>query len=205
MKEVSEVEVTTAIDKEQSLKLLEQAGTLILQALNKNINEPGLIETPKRFAKMIMEQCEGEFVTDKDIIRMFDKCFPQDSEDIVTCCNIPVFSHCEHHLALMYDMTVSIGYYPNGKVIGLSKMARIADMVAKRLQLQERIGNQIKNILSNILETKNVIVVVSGKHSCMTARGIKKPEAGTVTVHTSGRFKYIDEQEKFMEIVRLSK
>ena len=75
MKEVSEVEVTTAIGKEQSLKLLEQAGTLILQALNKNINEPGLIETPKRFAKMIMEQCEGEFVTDKDIIRMFDKCF----------------------------------------------------------------------------------------------------------------------------------
>ena len=124
MKEVSKVEVN--IDKEQSLKLLEQAGTLILQALNKNINEPGLIETPKRFAKMIMEQCEGEFVTDKDIIRMFDKCFPQDSEDIVTCCNIPVFSHCEHHLALMYDMTVSIGYYPNGKVIGLSKMARIA-------------------------------------------------------------------------------
>ena len=195
MKEVSKVEVN--IDKEQSLKLLEQAGTLILQALNKNINEPGLIETPKRFAKMIMEQCEGEFVTDKDIIRMFDKCFPQDSEDIVTCCNIPVFSHCEHHLALMYDMTVSIGYYPNGKVI--------ADMVAKRLQLQERIGNQIKNILSNILETENVIVVVSGKHSCMTARGIKKPEAGTITVHTSGRFKYIDEQEKFMEIVRLSK
>lgn len=203
MKEVSKVEVN--IDKEQSLKLLEQAGTLILQALNKNTNDPGLIETPKRFAKMIMEQCEGEFVTDKDIIRMFDKCFPHNSKDIVTCCNIPVFSHCEHHLALMYDMTVSIGYYPSGKVIGLSKMARIADMVAKRLQLQERIGNQIKHILSNILETEDIIVVVSGKHSCMTARGIKKLDAGTVTVHTLGRFRFIDEQEKFMKIVRLSK
>ena len=186
MKEVSKVEVN--IDKEQSLKLLEQAGTLILQALNKDTNDPGLIETPKRFAKMIMEQCEGEFVTDKDIIRMFDKCFPQDSEDIVTCCNIPVFSHCEHHLALMYDMTVSIGYYPNGKVIGLSKMARIADMVAKRLQLQERIGTDIADIMQMVTGSEDVAVIIKGSHSCMTARGVKKPGI-TETCCLRGSFK----------------
>ena len=198
MKEEYKMENT----KEQ---MLISAGELILQAFGKDLQDPSLKETPKRFAKMMLEQLEGEFYSDSDLVSKFGKCFETTGHGIVTCTNIPVFSHCEHHLALMYNMNVSIGYYPRTKVIGLSKMARIADMVAKRFQIQERMGFSIHRIMSAILSTDNVIVMIEGEHSCMTARGIKKPEAGTITVHTSGRFKYIDEQEKFMEIVRFSK
>ena len=89
----------------------------------------------------------------------------------------------------MYDMKVSVAYVPNGKVIGLSKIARIADMVGKRLQLQERIGSDIAEIMQEILDTKDVAVVIEGTHSCMTARGIKKNAASTKTYTLRGAFR----------------
>ena len=154
---------------------------------------------------MMLEQLEGEFYSDSDLVSEFGKCFETTGHGIVTCTNIPVFSHCEHHLALMYNMNVSIGYYPKTKVIGLSKMARIADMVAKRFQIQERMGFSIHRIMSAILSTDNVIVMIEGEHSCMTARGIKKPGAVTRTLHTSGVFENLDEQQSFINLVRSSK
>lgn len=101
---------------------------------------------------------------------------------------INCFSYCEHHIALMYNMTVDVGYIPNGKVIGISKIARIADAVTKRLQIQERIGKEIRDILTKILGTEDVIVVIQGEHSCMTARGIKKPGVKTKTASCGGQF-----------------
>lgn len=198
MKEEYKMENT----KEQ---MLISAGELILQAFGKDLQDPSLKETPKRFAKMMLEQLEGEFYSDSDLVSKFGKCFETTGHGIVTCTNIPVFSHCEHHLALMYNMTVSIGYYPRTKVIGLSKMARIADMVAKRFQIQERMGFSIHRIMSAILSTDNVIVMIEGEHSCMTARGIKKPGAVTRTLHTSGVFENLDEQQSFINLVRSSK
>lgn len=198
MKEEYKMENT----KEQ---MLISAGELILQAFGKDLQDPSLKETPKRFAKMMLEQLEGEFYSDSDLVSKFGKCFETTGHGIVTCTNIPVFSHCEHHLALMYNMNVSIGYYPRTKVIGLSKMARIADMVAKRFQIQERMGFSIHRIMSAILSTDNVIVMIEGEHSCMTARGIKKPGAVTRTLHTSGVFEYLDEQQSFINLVRSSK
>lgn len=198
MKEEYKMENT----KEQ---MLISAGELILQAFGKDLQDPSLKETPKRFAKMMLEQLEGEFYSDSDLVSKFGKCFETTGHGIVTCTNIPVFSHCEHHLALMYNMNVSIGYYPRTKVIGLSKMARIADMVAKRFQIQERIGFSIHRIMSAILSTDNVIVMIEGEHSCMTARGIKKPGAVTRTLHTSGVFENLDEQQSFINLVRSSK
>lgn len=198
MKEEYKMENT----KEQ---MLISAGELILQAFGKDLQDPSLKETPKRFAKMMLEQLEGEFYSDSDLISKFGKCFETTGHGIVTCTNIPVFSHCEHHLALMYNMNVSIGYYPRTKVIGLSKMARIADMVAKRFQIQERMGFSIHRIMSAILSTDNVIVMIEGEHSCMTARGIKKPGAVTRTLHTSGVFENLDEQQSFINLVRSSK
>ena len=126
---------------------------------------------------------------------MFDKTFDQDlelsgkSDDMVYVRDIEIFSYCEHHMALMYDMKVSVAYIPNGKVIGLSKIARIADMAAKRLQLQERIGSDIAEIMQEILDTKDVAVVIEGTHSCMTARGIKKNAASTKTYTLRGAFR----------------
>lgn len=198
MKEEYKMENT----KEQ---MLISAGELILQAFGKDLQDPSLKETPKRFAKMMLEQLEGEFYSDSDLVSKFGKCFETTGQGIVTCTNIPVFSHCEHHLALMYNMNVSIGYYPRTKVIGLSKMARIADMVAKRFQIQERMGFSIHRIMSAILSTDNVIVMIEGEHSCMTARGIKKPGAVTRTLHTSGVFENLDEQQSFINLVRSSK
>lgn len=198
MKEEYKMENT----KEQ---MLISAGELILQAFGKDLQDPSLKETPKRFAKMMLEQLEGEFYSDSDLVSKFGKCFETTGHGIVTCTNIPVFSHCEHHLALMYNMNVSIGYYPRMKVIGLSKMARIADMVAKRFQIQERMGFSIHRIMSAILSTDNVIVMIEGEHSCMTARGIKKPGAVTRTLHTSGVFENLDEQQSFINLVRSSK
>ena len=92
-------------------------------------------------------------------------------------------------MALMYDMKVSVAYLPKGKVLGLSKIARIADMVAKRLQLQERIGTDIAYIISKVTGSLDVAVIIEGSHSCMTARGIEKTSAKTVTTTLKGRFK----------------
>ena len=99
-----------------------------------------------------------------------------------------MFSYCEHHMALMYDMKVSVAYIPHGRVLGLSKIARIADMVAKRLQLQERIGSDIAYVVGKAAGSPDVAVLIEANHSCMTARGIKKPGTKTYTTTFRGAF-----------------
>lgn len=161
----------------------------ILIALGDNPDREGLKDTPKRVAKMYEEVFEGMTHTNEEIATMFGTTFEEEScveevhNNMVIVRDIPIHSYCEHHLALMYNMKVSVVYIPNKKIIGLSKIARIADMVGKRLQLQERIGADIAEIVSMITETKDVGVVITGEHSCMTARGIKKP--GTLTTTTT--------------------
>lgn len=162
----------------------------ILEALGDDPDREGLKETPQRVAKMYAEVFAGMNYTNAEIAAMFDKTFTQSSQadDLVVVKDIDVFSYCEHHLALMYDMKVSVGYFPKGKVIGLSKIARIADMAARRLQLQERLGQDIAEILSMVTGSEDVAVVISGCHSCMTARGIQKPGTKTITETYRGRF-----------------
>lgn len=167
---------------------LEKAALYILEGLGRNPKDAGVVDTPKRFVKMCREVFAGMDYTNKELANMYDKCFDCDNNGLVVESRIPVFSYCEHHLALMYDMYVSVGYIPQGRVIGLSKIARIADMCAKRLQLQERIGQDIFEVLSSILNTEDIIIVIEGKHACMTTRGIKKPESITRTALCKGRF-----------------
>ena len=170
-------------------ELVKESIRNILIGIGENPDRPGLVETPDRVARMYKEVFEGVQYTNDEIGQMFNKCFTDvNTEDLVVIGNIPVFSYCEHHIALMYDMTVDVGYIPKGKVIGLSKVARIADMVGKRLQLQERIGSDILEILTKVLDTEDVAVRISGRHSCMTARGIKKPSI-TTTCALSGAFR----------------
>lgn len=182
---------------------VEVAIKMLLEALGDNPEREGLIETPKRVAKMYQEVFEGMCYTNQEIAKMFNKCFEDTSTgDLVVIDNIPIFSYCEHHMALMYDMKVSVGYIPNGKVIGLSKVARIADMCGKRLQLQERIGTDIYEILKEILETDNIIVVIEGSHSCMTARGIKKVGSKTKTACCHGLFRTNSElRQEFYSLI----
>lgn len=167
----------------------------ILEALGDDPDREGLKETPERVAKMYEEIFEGMNYTNHEIAMMFDKTFEEkmdfetDSQDMVIVRDIDIYSYCEHHMALMYDMKVTVAYIPKGKVIGLSKIARIADMVGKRLQLQERIGSDIAEIMQEILGSEDVAVMIEGTHSCMTARGIKKTQATTKTYTLRGVFK----------------
>ena len=168
---------------------IEVAVRMLLEALGDDPNREGLVETPKRVAKMYNEVFEGMKYTNDEIAEMFSKCFTTENDDLVVVKDIPIFSYCEHHMALMYNMTVSIAYIPNGKVLGLSKFSRIADMVGKRLQLQEKIGSDIADIMEKATGSKDVLVVVQGEHSCMTARGIKSRGSKTRTAAIRGRFK----------------
>ena len=163
---------------------------MMLEALGDDPDREGLKDTPKRVAKMYEEVFEGMCYTNEEIANKFNKCFEDTTTgDLVIVGPIDVFSYCEHHLALMYDMKVSVAYIPNGKVIGLSKIARIADMAAKRLQLQERIGNDIAEIIQLVTGSQDVAVFIEASHSCMTARGIKNAGARTQTQTLRGKFK----------------
>lgn len=163
----------------------------ILVALGDDPEREGIRDTPDRVAKMYEEVFDGMNYSNDEIAAMFDKSFEQpgyNSDDLVLVKDIEVFSFCEHHLALMYNMSVSVAYVPKGRVLGLSKIARIADMVAKRLQLQERIGTDIAYIMSKVTGSEDVAVIIEGCHSCMTARGIRNKSAKTVTTTLKGKF-----------------
>lgn len=176
--------------KQIDTSAIQEAVRTILVALGDDPNREGLKDTPKRVTKMYAEVFEGMCYTNEEIANKFNKCFEEGATgDLVTIADIPIFSYCEHHLALMYNMKVHVGYLPKGKIIGLSKVARIADMVGKRLQLQERIGADIAEVLEMVLGTDDIIVVIEGEHSCMTARGIKKPGTKTRTATLRGVFK----------------
>ncbi|MCD7982088.1 MAG: GTP cyclohydrolase I FolE [Clostridiales bacterium] len=166
----------------------------LLIALGDDPQREGLLDTPERVARMYEEVFEGMNYSNQEIARMFDKTFEEDltfsqtNSDFVIVKDIDIFSFCEHHMALMYDMKVTVAYVPDGRVIGLSKIARIADMVSKRLQLQERIGTDIAEIVSLVTGSPDVAVLIEGCHSCMTARGIRKTDAKTYTSTLRGRF-----------------
>ncbi len=187
-------------------KAIEEHIRGILIALGDDPEREGIKDTPQRVARMYAEVFEGMNYSNQEIAEMFSKNFevPSSSqEDMVVVKDIEVFSYCEHHLALMYDMKVTVAYIPRGRVIGLSKIARIADMVAKRLQLQERIGTDIAEVISLATGSPDVAIYIEGNHSCMTARGIKKPSAKTVTTTFRGRFEdEIALQNKLLMMIR---
>lgn len=179
-----------AIDK----KKIEEHVRGILEALGENPDREGLIDTPKRVANMYEEVFEGIKYSNKDIAEKFGVTFEEEDiyteehMDMVIMKDIELFSYCEHHLAMMYNMKAAVAYLPNKKVLGLSKIARIAEMAAKRLQLQERIGKDIAEIICMATGSDDVAVIITGEHGCMTTRGIKKPGTKTTTTTLRGRF-----------------
>lgn len=161
----------------------------ILGEIDPHPNREGLQETPRRMLGYFKELFEGALYTNQEIAKMFDKEFEVGSKDLVVMNGIHCFSHCEHHCALM-ELTIHIAYIPNnGKVLGLSKFPRICDMVCKRLQIQERIGMDICDVLE-CLGMEDVMVVIDGRHACVNARGIKQPETITRTNCVRGVFDY---------------
>lgn len=181
------------------LEKIEQAVTMLLEGIGEDPNREGLKETPKRVARMYEEVFEGIKYSNHEIANMFGKTFEEEDRggnDIIVLKDISIFSYCEHHLALMYDMKVNVSYVPKGRVIGLSKIVRICEMAAKRLQLQERLTNDIADIIMEATGAEDVAVQISGYHSCVAARGIKNVSTKTVTQTFRGAFKDDYEMQK---------
>ena len=168
----------------------------LLEALGADLESPAMCETPKRMVKYLMEVFEGQLYTNEEIAKKFDKQFEIGSDDLVVVKDITVFSHCEHHMALMYDGKIAIAYLPkDGKVLGLSKFARIAELVCKRFQVQERIVRDIAEVLEFLGMKDFMVVMYDTKHACMTTRGVKNYTSKTDALLTRGAFREKDQLE----------
>lgn len=171
----------------------KEAVKLLLESFGEDINREGLKETPRRVAGYWKELLEGNEYTNQEIADKFKKDFEVSSNPLVVKEIKNVFSHCEHHLALMYNMKVVVAYIPvkldNGKykVIGLSKIPRIVELCAKRLQLQEKLAEDIAECISLATGSNDVYVNIIGDHACVSARGAKSDGFTDVT-YLKGKF-----------------
>ena len=166
-----------------NVQQIEQAVRLILEAIGEDPNREGLLDTPKRVAKMYVEVFSG--LTEDPKVHL-QTVFSEDHEELVLVKDIPFYSMCEHHLVPFFGVA-HVAYSPRGgKVTGLSKLARTVETVARRPQLQERITATVADAIMETLEPHGVMVVVEAEHMCMTMRGVKKPGAKTVTTAVRG-------------------
>jgi GTP cyclohydrolase I len=164
---------------------IEEAVKMILEAVGEDPDREGLLDTPKRVARMYEEIFSG---LHQDPKQYFETIFGEEHEEMVLVKDITFHSVCEHHLVPFYGKA-HVAYIPkNGKVTGLSKLARAVEAISKRPQLQERITSTIANSIMESLEPHGVMVVVEAEHMCMTMRGVKKPGAQTVTSAVRGVF-----------------
>lgn len=168
----------------------EEAVKLLLESFGEDINRQGLKETPRRVAGYWQELLEGNNLSNKEIAEKFSKNFEVGYDPIVTIYQDNLYSHCEHHLALMFDGSAIVGYVPiknsdgTYKVLGLSKIYRIIDMCCKRLQLQEKLAADIAECISLATGSDSVYVNLNMRHGCVSARGIKASGATNVTFMT---------------------
>ncbi len=178
---------------------IEQAIRLYLEGIGEDVNREGLLETPNRIARMCEEIYGG---MDEDAGVHLAKQFAVTSNEMVIEKDITFYSMCEHHLMPFYGKA-HIAYIPQGKVVGLSKLARTVEVFARRAQIQEKLTAQIADALEEHLNPAGVMIMLEAEHMCMTMRGIKKPGSKTVTVVTRGAFENNQLlQNQFMNMVR---
>lgn len=150
-----------------------------LKSIGENPDRPGLVETPARVAKAWQHWTSGYRQDPTEVMKAFED-GAEDYNELIVVRNIPVYSHCEHHLAPFFGKA-TVGYMPNGKIVGLSKLTRLVECFTKRLQVQERLTMQVANALMEILEPRAAGVVVRCRHLCMESRGIRTTGEETVT------------------------
>ena len=167
------------------LPRIERAVREILAAVGEDPDREGLRETPARVARMYAEMFAGLHVDPREHLK---KCFTEQYDEVVLVRDISFCSMCEHHL-LPFMGVAHVAYIPKGKVVGLSKLARIVEVVARRPQVQERMTEEIANMLTTELNAKGVAVVIEATHTCMTIRGVKKPGSSMVTSAMKGLFR----------------
>ncbi len=172
------------VERFDHAKLVE-AGRLLLEAIGEDPEREGLRETPERIARMYEEVFSGLHRDPSEEIKTI---FSEDYDEIVLVKDIPFSSMCEHHL-LPFTGRAHTAYIPTGKVLGISKLARAVDAYAKRPQVQERLTNQIADLVENAAAPRGVAVVLEASHTCMTIRGIKKPGSSVITSAMRGLFR----------------
>ena len=181
------------MDRERAMNAVKE----LLSALGEDVEREGLRETPRRVADAFAYFTSGEEQSAKEVL---STTFEADGSDIVIEKDIAFSSTCEHHLMPFFGK-VAIAYIPDKRVVGLSKLARCVDIYAKRLQLQERLTEQIAEAIMTYLQPKGVLVYCEAEHTCMTCRGVKKTGSKTVTYKISGEFS----ADKIAEVLALIK
>ncbi len=161
---------------------IERAVREILIAVGEDPDREGLRDTPKRVARMYAEVFAGMYDDPERYVQTF---FSEQYDELIVLRDIPFYSFCEHHL-LPFEGKAHVAYLPNGRVVGLSKLARVVDAFARRPQVQERLTMQIADLLTKSLQAKGVAVVMEAKHACMTCRGVKKPNSVMITSAVRG-------------------
>lgn len=171
----------------------------ILRLINENIEREGLIKTPTRVGEAMQYLTQGYQQNAEEILR--SALFEEDYRQMVVVKDITFYSLCEHHM-LPFFGKAHVAYIPNGKITGLSKVARVVDVFARRLQVQERMTTQIKECIQNTLNPLGVMVVIEAEHLCMQMRGVQKPHAITTTSDFTGAFNRPETREEFMKLIR---
>jgi len=180
------------------LDRIERAVREILAAVGEDPNREGLQETPARVARMYAEMFQGLHQDPRTHVQKF---FTEKYDEVVLVRDISFCSMCEHHL-LPFTGHAHIGYIPNGKVVGLSKLARVVEVISRRPQVQERMTEHIANLLVDELNVKGVAVVVEATHSCMTIRGVRKPGSLCVTSSMKGLFRsHLSSRSEIMQLI----
>ena len=179
--------------------ILEQITRKLLKEIGENPDREGLVRTPSRVAKSWEFFSRGYNQNLEDIVN--NAIFEEDAKDMVIVRDVEFFSLCEHHL-LPFFGKAHVGYIPNGKVIGLSKIPRIIDMFSRRLQVQERLTHQVAEVLQDVLNPIGVAVVMEGRHMCMQMRGVEKQNSFASTSAMLGQFRKSSEtRSEFLSII----
>ena len=171
----------------------------ILRLMGENAEREGLVKTPTRVGEAMQFLTQGYQQNAEDILR--GALFEEDYRQMVVVKDIPFYSLCEHHM-LPFFGKAHVAYIPNGKITGLSKIARVVDVFARRLQVQERMTTQIKDCIQQTLNPLGVMVVIEAEHLCMQMRGVQKPHAVTTTSDFTGAFNRAETREEFMNLIR---
>lgn len=171
----------------------------VISLLGEDVTREGLVRTPERFAKAMQYLTKGYWQDPEAILR--SALFKEDYRQMVIVKDIDLFSLCEHHMLPFYGKA-HVAYIPNGYITGLSKVARVVDVFARRLQVQERLTTQIKDCIQNTLNPLGVMVVIEAQHMCMQMRGVEKQHSLTTTSDFTGVFNQQKTREEFINLIK---